>query len=53
MTREQIIAAIRESPLTTDDLTEIIGAATSVMMGNILMDAGMGLLRGEDDASGD
>lgn len=49
MDKADIIKAIRESPLTSDDLTEIIAAATSVMVGGILMDAGIGLLRGEDD----
>lgn len=49
MNKADIIKAIRESPLTTDDLTEIIGAATGVMMGGIFIDAGMNLLQGEDD----
>jgi hypothetical protein len=49
MNKADIIKAIRESPLTTDDMTEIIGAATSVMMGNMFVDAGMSLLQGESD----
>jgi hypothetical protein len=49
MDKADIIKAIRESPLTTDDMTEIIGAATGVMMGNIFVDAGMSLLQGEED----
>lgn len=42
--KADIIKQIRESPLTDQDLLDIMSVTTSVMMGNALMGAGMDLL---------
>lgn len=52
MTKEEIIAAIRQTPLDEDDITEIMTACTRVTLGNALIGAGMDLLADKvrDDA---
>ena len=42
--KADIVRQIRESPLTDQDLLDIMSVTTSVMMGNALMGAGMDLL---------
>ena len=47
--KKSIVDSIRNTPLTDDELCEIIGAATSVMMGNAFVGIGMDMVTGRDD----
>jgi hypothetical protein len=47
--KKSIVEAIRSTPLTDDELCEIIGAATGVMMGNAFVGIGMDLVTGQDE----
>lgn len=44
MTKDEIIAAIMQTPLNEDDITEIMTACTKVTLSNALIGAGMDLI---------
>lgn len=51
MDKHEIIRAIRETPLSDQDLTDIIAMCTMVTMGNALVGAGMDMLAGKLDVA--
>ena len=52
MTKDEIIAAIRESPLQEQDFQDILGALLETVMANAFMGMGLDMLSGQQVSTG-
>lgn len=52
MTKEELIQAIKESPLTEQDFQDILAAVVETIMGNAFMGLGLDMLSGQQASVG-